>query len=570
MVNRFHRIAAVAMLSALAPVLAAGCPDYRAYGSCDDAAAATCDDGDPCTTDRCGENKQCVHEPAGDSDIATQTKGDCKKTSCRGGVRVDTADPTDAPDDSESCTADACVDGKPTSTPVTSGTACKTGDASGGCVRGKCVTSCKDSPDACDDGEPCTVDRCDTDQDRCVFDPLDGIEPEGVTQTAGDCRKHLCVAGKDINTADDTDLPKPDSTCVKAACVEGIPSPTQLAMGTACDESGGHVCDGIGHCIGCFDASDCTDLPADGPCQTRSCKAGKCSMEFVRAQTSVVGAQAPGDCQKVVCDGRGGQQTLADPSDAPDDYNDCTTDSCNGTEAVHTAKASGSFCGFALACNDAGKCAGCRQSSDCSIFDDECHTSRCSDGVCSVTFAAEGTARANQQPGDCLTDVCDGAGHSKSILDETDVPDDNHECTKDTCTKAGKAANPPDKFDAPCSTGHCDGVNECKACIVPGDCPSPGPCVVPTCTKDGCGTANLRDGVMAPASMQTAKDCVTVVCNGKGATHAVPTDDIPDDGKECTVDTCEGAVPRFTALAAGTPCPRTDGKVCDGNGSCGP
>jgi hypothetical protein len=567
--------------AALAGLVSGGCPDYVAYGSCSNASATECDDGDPCTTDTCGQDKQCVHAAAPDADIAEQKPGDCLRSVCRAGLELDTADPTDVKDDGESCTVDTCTDGKPVSTPVASGTACEDGAKKGGCVKGACVTSCKDKPGACDDGEACTVDSCDTKKDACVFAKLDVIDTPGMGQTSNDCRRHRCVDGKDTNVVDNTDLPKSMGDCYAPACVEGVATTPPLPYGTACSDGGGRICDGGGKCVQCFAASDCTDLPEDGPCQIRTCDSGKCVMAMAK-ENSPIRAQIPGTCQKIVCDGQGAQKVVPDPSNASNDGNDCTTDSCDGTTTTHAPKPKGAWCGIALTCDGNGQCVGCRNDGECG-FGDECHTNTCqtsgggqgggsgtSIGVCSVSFSPKGTPKSLQQKGNCLSSVCDGAGNTQTLLDPTNTPTNGGDCTTESCNAAGTPTSTPQPFDAPCKDGHCDGQTSCKACVVATDCPKPAACVIAYCNDQGaCATANLKPGIIAPPEFQTAGDCHTIVCDGQGGTRATPTDDLSDDGKECTVDTCENGTPRFTPIPAGTPCPVTKGKTCDGYGACG-
>jgi hypothetical protein len=154
------------------------------------------------------------------------------------------------------------------------------------------------------------------------------------------------------------------------------------------------------------------------------------------------------------------------------------------------------------------------------------------------------------------------------VADDQDLPDDQKDCTKDSCDGAAKVNDPLPK-GSECSGGKCDASGVCSECSDPSDCPEPSPCVHATCSQNKCGTENAPNGEIAPASEQTPKDCQTVVCDGNGGEKSVASNDLPDDGNECTIDTCQGTAPTFTPIAAGKACPNTKGKTCDGKGACG-
>lgn len=78
---------------------------------------------------------------------------------------------------------------------------------------------------------------------------------------------------------------------------------------------------------------------------------------------------------------------------------------------------------------------------------------------------------------------------------------------------------------------------------------------------------NVADGTAVPS--QTAGDCQQVVCDGNGATKSQADDaDLPNDGKECTDDTCAAGVPTFTPKTLNVACGAGGALFCDGNGAC--
>jgi hypothetical protein len=108
---------------------------------------------------------------------------------------------------------------------------------------------------ACDDGEPCTIDRCV--EGTCVHEALDGEAPTEL-QTAGDCQRAICLAGELTSAVDDEDLPVDGLVCTSDLCAEGTPQNIPLSGGTPCDQGDGKVCNGNGQCVDCFSNADCT------------------------------------------------------------------------------------------------------------------------------------------------------------------------------------------------------------------------------------------------------------------------------------------------------------------------
>jgi len=102
-------------------------------------------------------------------------------------------------------------------------------------------------------------------------------------------------------------------------------------------------------------------------------------------------------------------------------------------------------------------------------------------------------------------------------------------------------------------------------CEVPTDCPGAGnACFTRVCNGGVCEVAEL--GTNQPVSSQIAGDCKLTVCNEDGTTREdADTTDVPNDGRECTDDSCDSTNPVATNKLPGTPC---SGGVCDPNGEC--
>lgn len=166
-------------------------------GSCGGGSETECDDKNVCTTDSCDSKAgSCAYVPVADAtkcdDGDSCTSGDaCKGGECAGGG---------APvcDDGNVCTVDKCdpASGKcsfgPNKAPCDAGDPCTYGDT---CSNGKCVTG--KSP-VCYDGSACTTDACDPKTGACKFAPTKDGGPckDGLECTINEsCKAGKCVAG---------------------------------------------------------------------------------------------------------------------------------------------------------------------------------------------------------------------------------------------------------------------------------------------------------------------------------------------------------------------------------------
>ncbi|HEX7480563.1 MAG TPA: esterase-like activity of phytase family protein [Polyangiales bacterium] len=271
---------------------------------------------------------------------------------------------------------------------------------------------------------------CDPSNGSCPNPTTASGTPSG-TQTAGDCQKSQCDgSGNQVTVADNTDLPNDGNQCTGDSCVSGAPTYTNLASGTMCSQSGGNVCDGAGGCVSCLLAADCPGSDAD--CSFRTCNAGTCSVGYATAGTPT-SSQIAGDCDVVQCNGSGGTVSVIDDSDVPNDGNPCTSDVCTNGVPSHSNTAGGTSCGSGQFCDGAGRCSGCLTGTDCPGVDTDCQHRTCTSGACGVSYTAAGTATSSQTAGDCLENQCDGAGNIVVNNKDTDVPNDNNQCTNDLC-----------------------------------------------------------------------------------------------------------------------------------------
>jgi hypothetical protein len=439
-------------------------------GLCTGGSTVTCDDKNPCTSDACAPGAGCVfvpnNNPCDDQDKCTA--GDaCSGGSCTPGPGVSC-------DDKNQCTFDSCVPAvgcasvpEPDNTTCDDASECTGGDR---CLGGTCTGDAI----PCDDGNPCTDDKCSVGV-GCYYLANSNACDDSNVCTVGDlCQNKACVGQAQLPCDDgnqctddlcdaaggcfhpyktggceDGDLCTTKDTCVNGNCVAGIAvvcddanlctddscypgkgcinAPNSLA----CDDKNlcteGDICAG-GKCtsgkpLDCLDGNVCTDdacNPASGCIHTNNTL--PCDDKAACTTNDV--------CTNGVCKGSGGPNC--------DDGNPCTTDSCEpGTGCTNTNNANPCDDGDSCTTNDvcaAGKCAGtpmaCDDGNICT--NDTClaplgciytyNTVACEDGnLCTL--------------GDvCAMGVCKPGPQLK-------VCDDYNACTTDSCTPAAGACS---------------------------------------------------------------------------------------------------------------------------------
>lgn len=376
-------------------------------------AAARCDDHSPCTEDRCDPTTgACTHVdadgPCDDGDACTSADR-CRLGACLGEPR--------ACDDGVACTRDACVEGACVSVQVIGqacddGDACTTADvcdASGRCVgvaatcddgnactqerceagRG-CVVSGVVVGAACDDGSVCTDgDRCDA-SGACVGEAVRDCD-DGDPCTVDRCDPRTgceAIAAEDGHTCEDGARCTIDDRCVRGVCVgDAVP----------CDDGNPCTADGCDPVLGCVRAplADGTACD-DGNACTRGdgCRAGSCAG---------VG---------VVCD----------------DGDPCTVDTCaEALGCLHEAAADGVGCDDGDACTDADACRGgvCTGAAAACDDLDPCTRDRCEAEVgCVAEAMADGSACGAGRvcrEGACVVEA-DVAGHdAEGAIEGADI-----------------------------------------------------------------------------------------------------------------------------------------------------
>ena len=236
-----------------------------------------------------------------------------------------------------------------------------------------------------------------------------------------------------------------------------------------------------------------------------------------------------------------------------------------------SASSSGSGAGGSGGSGGAGGSGGgapCTVPTDCPATANECIDRTCAASVCGTTPTALGAAVTSQTAGDCKKVVCDGAGSTTALNDDTDPTNDNNACTADVCT-AGVPSHANTANGSSCGAGVTCLNGACIGCSAPSDCPGvDDECKSRTCAIGVCGLTFTSSGTAV--TTQIPGNCQESRCDGAGNTVSVADDaDVPaDDGAQCTDDLCAAGVPSHPVRAINTACNQNGGAFCDAVGAC--
>lgn len=450
--------------------------------------------------------------------VSAQFTGDCQQIVCDGqDAVIQQADSTDIPDDSNPCTLDVCTAGVPSHPAAASGTSCGVGLTCNNL--GNCI-GCTGPADCPGQDTDCQTRSCTTTVCGFVYKPSGTLV---TTQVPTDCKQNVCNGMGAVSvTFDSNDLEDDGNPCTLDACSNGSPTHAFLPPGADCfSKNGSKVCDGSGTCVHCVMAADCPGQ--DGECSTRSCVAGTCGVDYAPSGKPVA-IQTAGDCYKGVCNGSGAPHQVVDDTDAVQDGNPCTVETCSNGGIIHTPVAVNTPCGGNNYCDAAGNCTGCLTAADCAGTDTECQVRACASGVCGFSFTAVNTPVASQTGADCKKNVCDGAGGVKAIADDADVFIDPNQCTADICS-GGTPSNPPAGAGTPCSAAPggvvCNGNGICGECS-PGDfqlcgCQDPfSCCFLPNLTSHADALTSMSDDPGAVPDMPCCCNSQSKFCDNSG------------------------------------------------------
>ena len=470
--------------------------DLCEKGECLPGVPVNCNDGNPCTDDSCVPGVGCLNTPNAapceDGDICTL--GDlCVDGECDHGPQI-------ACDDGNPCTDDACDSAVgcvhvPNAEPCDDGNLCT---ELGLCVAGTCAPG---KAIGCNDGDVCTDDGCDP-LVGCVFTPNVIPCDDGNACTVGDtCAGGACQPGAAVGCGDGN--PCTDDSCdPMIGCIHGA-NTDPCNDGNACTEA--DVC-ADGQCGG-GGGVDCDD---GNPCTNDSCdwQTGCVNQENQEPCDDLNACTAGDICGGGVCNP--GAAVNCDDEDV------CTTDSCVPTTGcVQLPNAApcddGDACTAQDVCAD-GTCAGaitvdCDDGNPCT--DDSCHPLL---GCAHANNAAPCDDLNTCTTGDtCAGGVCQGTGSLEC--------DDANPCTKDICLPAGGCANE----------------------AVSGACDDGDPCTL----NDACdaGTCVSGDDI----DCDDDNPCTDDSCDDTGECQHAPNDAACDDGNACTTgDHCADGACAYT------------------------
>jgi len=380
----------------------------------------SCADTNLCNGEEtCDGNGACAAGPELDCDDGSAcTNDDCTPLTGCSNVAIT------CPDDGNPCTVPLCNAATGCGfANVMDGTSCDDANActsSTVCMAGSCEpmmgTTCAD------DGNPCTVERCDAAL-GCVSEPVgngtacdDGDQCTlGSTCTAGACGGGSAVF-----------CPGDGNPCTAESCdsATGCGS-TPVANGTSCDD--GNACTSSTTCTaGACGGGSAIDCPDDAnPCTAPLCNpaTGTCGFTNVADGT---GCDDGNPCTTAtVCGagacGGGGATTCAD------DGNPCTVEMCDPASGCGSMPAAdGASCDDSDACTTGETCTSgtCSGGAAVTCTDDgnPCTVELCTPATgCGTTNVADGMACDDGDPctesDECMAGTCDGSPVPACMVD---------------------------------------------------------------------------------------------------------------------------------------------------------
>ncbi len=439
--------------------------------------------------------------------------------------------------------------------------------------------------------DECKVAACD-DMGACIEENVpDG--QDATTQSAGDCKKNVCMGGSVMSANDDTDPLDDMNDCTVDSCNAGTPQSDPATAGAMCSSGGGKVCDGMSTCVECLENADCTDV-AEPECQMNQCVPATCDDTILNGNETDVdcggackkcdtsqdcggdadcyhGKCDAGKCAAPACDDgiqNGGTYLMDDgetdvdcggpcqdkcgPSKGCDVDGDCDGNQCTGMNGTCIPNCSDGVMNNAETDQDCGggTCSGCAVGNNCGMSDTNCVATAYCDGggVCAAKKMPGVTCAAMNE---CLMGVCDA---TDSVCCNMMCSGTCQSCklagSAGTCTPVAQGQDP----DSECAgTDVCDGGMGCvkvngETCAMGAQCLS-GNCVDGVCCNLGCGgtcqACDLAGSVgtctNVPSNADPANECAAGDCNGGGACEKTNGDGC-GNAAECASGFCADGV----------------------------
>ena len=539
-----------------------------------------CDDGNPCTTDSCDPTSgTCVF--ANNTSTCDDGNACSQDDKCQGGACVGTAANCD---DKNPCTSDSCNPGTgcvhaPNTIACDDNNACTTGDV---CAGATCSGSAVNPATLCDDQNPCTTDSCTAalgcghtanalacdDGNGCTIgDTCEGGACKSGTNSCGCTQDADCGSQEDGNLCngtlfcDKTSLPYAckvnpktivtcdagdDTTCRKNTCTPatGTCGFASIHEGQACNADGsvctvGDKCTAgtcvAGSAMNCNDGNACSDDACDAVLG--------CTHWANAAPCSDGNACTIGDvCNNSAC--------MSGYSQACNDANPCTNDTCNTATGACVFTNNTAPCDDGNACSQGDTCAGGTCSGVAMVCNDNnlCTSDSCNPK--SGCVVANNILACNDNNACTQNDTCGGGTCKGSAVDAASFCDDGNPCTNDGC-------NPSLGCVHVANTAACDDGNGCTT----GDTCASGVCVSGTstcgCTQD-LDCAGQEDGNLCNGTLFCDKSALPYKCVVNPKT-VVKCDAGADTA--CTRNLCDGATGECGYVA------QNEGKGCDADQS---
>ena len=338
--------------------------DTCADGKCVPGKAKACDDDNPCTKDTCVADKGCVYTPAENEPCNADDNPCTVSDSCiidkDSGKSTCTAGDQKACDSGGPCSKGSCL----ASTGACQYTAqdgfpCDDGDPCS--VQTVCDGEvCKGVPNACDDKLGCTSDSCDA-KIGCVHAPVgagqacDDGDPCTVDSTCD--AGGVCACAKP-NTCDDSNNCTKDTCDGKTGCGHEPLNATPCDDGNSCtgpDACASGSCKAGGDLCVCKTTEECAKLEDGDLCNgTLICKEEGGGSKCVVDPVTVVKCDDGDGCTKNTCDKQTGKCATENLQISCDDSDICTEgDKCG----LHPQSGKHSCVpGLAKSCDDSVAC----------------------------------------------------------------------------------------------------------------------------------------------------------------------------------------------------------------------
>ena len=371
-------------------------------------------------------------------------------------------------DDGNPCTVDSCNTDGSCKNQVPPNAGCDDGDActaSDKCLDGKCVAG---GALDCDDKKPCTDDSCDVAK-GCIHTSVDANKPcpddgnpctfdgcDGLGKCAHTTLSGICTISGQCVAAGSIDPANPCKVC------NPLQSKTTyvLQSGLACDD--GDVCTVSDKCT----SGKCSGKPMDCTAKDGACTEGLCN------QGACMTAPKLGNCDdgnfctdsdqciNGVCAGT--------PKDCSKFDGTCTVGTCQGGACAAQPKPNSCDDGDPCTVGDSCGAGGCNGTPmNCSALNSSCGKGVCNGGQCSATPANSGAACDDGNPctvGDlCGNGTCNGSAKDCSYLNDACG---TGSCSAGQCVKSGGAAvcKPGEVQSQSQGCGNCGTQSQTRTC----------------------------------------------------------------------------------------------------------